>query len=878
MNVRRWLAILALLSAVGACGGSGGGTPEHDGVQPGDVMPGDDADATPEAIPWDGTDDGLPPGDGTDDPGTNPDVDQPDTPTPDGTPDTDHETVTPGSNYFPSSELTIKILGPASGETASALGSITSLGGAVFGKYDSITWRNKTNAANGMATGAPFWKTGQVTLAQGDNVIEVTATSGTETAHDAITVTYNPGFRWDRTLEARPPAVFVGDTYSIYVTAWMAFYSNYSAGTVTIIEVDDNGQLQNTLATMKDDGGGSSGSGGASCDPIQGDGIFCAIVKLNTATPRVAHLRATAQVTAGAASYKAYSEVLDVPILARVAQTDCQDMQQLTTTVYAQYAQAFQQLGDAAQARDQVLASLQGNPLVAQVGPSAANGNGAWVVYQNGLLGGFSFPTSGMRGAPADEVAALDTLTSPLGGLTLAAKAVTLLSPFSGDFPGTDETLEFASRMSSNECPPLEVQGGAPLSGAAASLARFRAMSASGIVGIVTHGDALFGGVSEATRDAYGWPSDEAHEVLWTGEAPSCADLQQSSRSCTISQGQDPATACPKGQTCLGMSNNGNTVDGWCYDDAQVDLRLGRLAFGATYGVLPGFVEGHAVSPYPNSLIYLGACRSLFNGSLAAAFFASGAKSIFGFSGAVSSAFAYEQGKALAQALLVDRKTTGEAFEAGHADPQNPTTAFELFGADNLDVNDAAMVNPSWELGNLTGWTTAGDGRVISKLGITAPVAGKFMGVVSTGMGYTLQVGSMKQKFCIPADTNTMQFYWNYYSEEFQEFCGSQYQDPFTAALKSNAGNITMVDVTVDSLCPSSACMGCGDDYVGMYQSDVSFDQGDAWTTRWQKSKTNVSQLASQGKPVDLQFFVTDEGDSIYDTVILIDDVRFLAE
>jgi hypothetical protein len=72
--------------------------------------------------------------------------------------------------------------------------------------------------------------------------------------------------------------------------------------------------------------------------------------------------------------------------------------------------------------------------------------------------------------------------------------------------------------------------------------------------------------------------------------------------------------------------------------------------------------------------------------------------------------------------------------------------------------------------------------------------------------------------------------------------------------------------------------MGCGDDYVGVYESDIDFDQGDAWCTRWQKSKTNVSALATQGKPVDLQFFVTDEGDSIYDTVILVDDVRLFTE
>ncbi len=875
MNVRRWLSILALLAAVVACGGSDGGDPSSDVAEPGDSLADGDGSEKPETIDWDTRDGSTPPDGDEPDPGSDPDQGGNDTggdvPN-DSTPDA----VDPGGSFFPSAELTLAILGPASGDTASALGNVTGLAGAVFGKYDAITWKNVTNGASGSATGAPFWKSGPIQLANGDNLLKVEARNGTEVATDSIVVTYNPGFRWDRTLEARPSALFVGDGYPIYVTAWMAFYSNYNPNAVKGIEVDDNGQQLGSPFSMFDDGGGSSG--GNSCDTIAGDGIYCGVVTLNTAAPRVAHLRVTSQVTAGAASYTAYSEVLDVPILGRFSQADCQSIQQLTSTVHAQYEQAFQQTGDAAAARDQVIASLQGNPLVAQVGPSSANGSGLWTVYKNGILGGFTFPTAGTRGAPVDEVEALDTLVSPLGGPTLGSKRVSLLSPFSSDFAGTDETAEFASRMSPNECPPFEIDGGGPQAGAAATVKRFGTAYQSGLVGIVTHGDALFGGVNQATRDGFGWSSDESREVLWTGEVPVCTNLQQSAKSCTINQGQDADSVCPSGQTCIGMSNNGNSVSGWCYDTVQIDLALGRLAFGKTLGLLPGFIEAHAPSPYPNSMVYLGACRSLFNGSMASAFFASGAKAILGFTGNVSTSFAFEQGRQFAEKLLVDRVLTGGAFEAGHTDPANPATAFELFGATNLDVNNSEIVNPSWELGNLTGWTTAGDGRVISKLGVTAPVAGKFMGVVSTGMGYTLQVGSMKQKFCIPADANKLQFYWNYCSEEFKEFCGTQYQDPFTAALKGNAGNITMVDVTVDSLCPSSSCMGCGDDYVGVYESDIDFDQGDAWCTRWQKSKTNVSALATQGKPVDLQFFVTDEGDSIYDTVILVDDVRLFTE
>jgi hypothetical protein len=53
----------------------------------------------------------------------------------------------------------------------------------------------------------------------------------------------------------------------------------------------------------------------------------------------------------------------------------------------------------------------------------------------------------------------------------------------------------------------------------------------------------------------------------------------------------------------------------------------------------------------------------------------------------------------------------------------------------------------------------------------------------------------------------------------------------------------------------------------------VNFDQGGVWMTPWQKSCTDVSGLANKDKKVDLTFFATDKGDSIFDTVILLDQV-----
>ena len=131
-----------------------------------------------------------------------------------------------------------------------------------------------------------------------------------------------------------------------------------------------------------------------------------------------------------------------------------------------------------------------------------------------------------------------------------------------------------------------------------------------------------------------------------------------------------------------------------------------------------------------------------------------------------------------------------------------------------------------------------------------------------------------------------MCFHWKFYSEEFLEWCGSAYMDRFTATLRGEVGGsqktLTMVDVWIDPLCPydcggktpcqagSPACK-CGQQWKGLAPADVSFDQGGVYMTLWQTHCHDIS--AFSGKRVTLKFFTTDQGDSIYDSAILVDDV-----
>lgn len=54
---------------------------------------------------------------------------------------------------------------------------------------------------------------------------------------------------------------------------------------------------------------------------------------------------------------------------------------------------------------------------------------------------------------------------------------------------------------------------------------------------------------------------------------------------------------------------------------------------------------------------------------------------------------------------------------------------------------------------------------------------------------------------------------------------------------------------------------------------EIGFDIGDVYATGW-RNRTMVIPQQLRGRRVRLEFFCTDVGDGIYDTAVLIDDVK----
>lgn len=758
------------------------------------------------------------------------------------------------SPFIESPELFLKILGPSSDHYASSAGSLISVTGIMFGEADEITW----TGPNGSGSIEPnaFWLSDAIPLNPGDNLITVTAKAGATVSTDWILVVYTPGFVFTQRPMARPDVVFTNESTSVVFTIRLGSATTIEPSLVSLYETLPDYSPGNALGQMLDDGKTSS-----SGDEIANDGVFSTRMTIKCTKSGVLRYRAGIQVKTGVTTYIAYSPPVEVECVEHLTTSDCQAVLDTQKAAANLYETKEKELGEVA-ARKAVLDYLSASSTVKTAG---MDDHGVWAQYKSGILGVLSLGTKGLR----SSAAAISS--SIIEGDEIASKKVVLFAPYSSEFGQEDEVAAINQILTTKLCPTYDVSG--PHNGPQATLARLRDAMGAGILVITTHGDTFFRDMPADIKKGYGWSHNGSQEILFMGEQVSCSSLLNGSKTCS-----GPNT-CPAGTECVITSASGSSLSGVCVDRTQADLRTGRVAIGnGNFAVLPSFFERYGRHGMPDSLVYLGACRSVYNGTLAAALLGAGAHAVAGFSDYVSSSFASEKGRSLFKGLVEEEKTTGIAFPSEVEDPDHKGSRFVLIGSTGLTVTNSMIVNEGFERGDLTGWSSEGDGRVITKLGITKPVSGKFMGIISTGLGFTVQTGLIEQTFCIPPGVYGFSFYWKFYSEEFHEFCGSQYQDTFQARFVTPVGKtVDIVNVAVDDLCDPGDCYGCCESgkCVGLVPSDVQFDIGDTHVVpKWQKAKIDVKDLVGAG-PITLSFFATDKGDSIYDTVILIDALKF---
>lgn len=777
--------------------------------------------------------------------------------------DTPPETTGDVGTTFPAEfDLLLKVLTPGgTGYAATATGDIA-IAGIVLGPVEKVTWASSQGKQGDALLSGTSWRIENPELQPGDNLIEITATGADMTASDKVLITLNPKFHFPGSLKVNPPALISGQPQKLYVTLSLGPSASQITGQPTLKLVNPDKQSEDSLGFMWDEGmAGNSG------DEIQEDGVFTQQVIVPPGLTGRMWLRAEVQYGQRGVGL---SPPVDLDIVSPVTTEVCEQHRDSLSGAREAYDKALAEGGIAA-AREAAAQYLGNDPLAAEVGDPLDSG-GIWVRWNDGLLGALNVWEPGTRGgATAGTDGDLSTIETALSSLDLVVGRKALaLSPYASEFAPYDEAKDLGLILPNMDCPAFKYDWMEGPEGA--TTRRFRRMNQYGVVAVATHAAVYFESLSEQAKLDYGWSSMGGQEVLWTGEPVDCSSLLQAEAECQDNSDCPPATECYVTQALY----QGGTaqITGICHDYNQVDLVRGNLVMGeSTFGITPGFIEKYAsLEPYPNSLVHLGGCHSMETGSLTAALLASGAGAVSGFKGVVSNQFAHGVSTAYLDEILVAGKTVGDAFTPGLEDPAHPGSKFRMWGNPDLYVDATDLLNPHFETGDLTGWDRDGDGRVIGQLGKAVPTAGSFMAIISTGLGYTVQTGSIEQTFCIPDGATTFAFDWKYYSEEFHEWCGSQYQDTFRARFVDVLGQEhTPVNLAVDDLCAAGDCNGCGTEYVGLTPSDVQFDQGDCHVTEWQHVEFPIAAIPS---PVTLSFFCTDKGDSIYDTAVLVDHVR----
>jgi hypothetical protein len=169
-----------------------------------------------------------------------------------------------------------------------------------------------------------------------------------------------------------------------------------------------------------------------------------------------------------------------------------------------------------------------------------------------------------------------------------------------------------------------------------------------------------------------------------------------------------------------------------------------------------------------------------------------------------------------------------------------------------------------------------GPAEVVKTFGAAKPVEGTYMASVAN----VPSDGAITIQTCVPAGTTGLRFAWKLYSEEFKEWCGSQYQDAFSVRVTKGDATTTVFSRTINELCGQNdnGCTTCGSAFVGLAASDVDLDQGGAWTTPWQVGHADLGgALGGAQASLKLTFQVTSAGDAIFETLVLLDDIEFVS-
>jgi hypothetical protein len=771
-----------------------------------------------------------------------------------------------------------QILGPSGSGAFETVNSSVTLSGVVSDDHlAKITWTTG-GEAGGSAEARPEWKFEDVPLEIGENIVVVTFLDRAgNSASDTILVTR---YTVAGTLTLNPTAIVTRNTpVRVHFQLDPAITLPASA-TPMLVRIDSANAIVAVVDTLYDDGNLGR------YDDIAGDGVFSNVVEFDE--PSATQLRLQVVVQLGSpAIAEARTQVRTIT----VSEPTSDAANQLQVLVQDSAAKALVtilgQAPDLSTAVEQTASVIEGLDGVAHV--EVYGGTAIGIEYESGLRGGIFInevsPGGGMtRGGLAVSTpnwfeaggnlpAIMDTVqlrrskaTVPLSRQTVGVyngkriapaalvpaanlyldggagatqqvstneilnRKVLIYAPYEFQFAPHNEGEKVAKLLESS---PVDFNV-THLSNAQATLAALQSMPDYGMIILATHGA---GGEWFATGES----ATEYNKKLYDA-------LRQD------------------GQVAI-----------W----TNVKIEGGAASVtGDVFAVNAKFIQ-NLNGTFPNSVIINASCESTKTLMLADAFRSRGAQTYLGFSAVVYSGFAVDMVTRFVESLAIDAASTGSAFSAGQTDPVgNFQARWEMVGNAEL-AYPLDFRNGGFESGDLSYWTPNGDGRVITQLGPLRPTDGQFMGIISTGLGYTVTAGSISQAFKVGSAT-TLSLKWSFLSEEFLEYVGSPFQDYFRIVVVDTSGaEVTLFEKSIDEIASDFGCTYTDTPYEAPSGScklievtaaeGITFDVGDVWMTDWQELALDIS--AFQGQIINLRIEASDIGDSIYDTAILLDAI-----
>jgi hypothetical protein len=734
---------------------------------------------------------------------------------------------------------------------------------------DRVEWSTDTGAS-GTASGTAEWQIVDLALSLGANVLTVTA-------YDQVGRSATATITLERFVDAgsasiNPGTILTNSNQEIQVNFSLGADATVGAGGVRLARVNDRNEVQSEIGTLFDDGDLNNNG-----DEILGDDVYSGKVVINEATPQTYRLLVVVDLDGGS---QGRSSTVLLPVYAPTSQ----DEENTVTTVQTNAAQELDDylsggtsLADAVDQMATYISEQEGVESVSTEGETAVV-----VEYESGLRGGLILAQTDASGS----------VTTRGGGVPSPAGAAT----FHGDLSATPgsawrirSAVDTVPRASGPTIPLHRQTTGTHFG----DLQRAPGYAPAGNVpeDVILNQNVLI----YAPYESVWAPFNEGPDLV-TALDGSILDFsvtylqnQAATVDALMTMAQYGlvvlATHGAQGEWILTgevATAQAKADKAALRKDGQVgvftNIEIGSNGSSATvredvFGVTSKFVSG-IPGMFPQSLVVNNSCESTKSTNLSNAFLAKGVETYFGYSQVVTSGFAVDRVVDLVQGLVANElPTVDEVFTPGLVDPPH-SAEWQYVGNGDLHFSDD-FINGDFEFGTLEGWTKAGDGRVISQLGTQGPNEGSFMGIISTGLGFTTSSGAISQSFKVADDASTLTLSWNFLSEEFLDYIGTQFQDFFRISIVDESGQTTVLfEKTVDAIASDFNCTqqgGPGCTLVPV-SPGIVFDQGDVHMTGWQSLTLDISSF--QDQTVTIRFEAGDVGDSIYDTAILLDGME----